>query len=275
MSMLLGLIAFIDAQGGWWDGAEITNSQLLGLEVRWWARIGKALQLLAGLVIIIEIIGLEGLRRFMTKVGAYDLHEARRRIQNEHTKHIERMKLIKEIKVVEEFHPRLPVMPPLYPSIGMVKALEYVEQQRFYRETEEELEQKIRALDPERRAAFASAKLIWRLGMIVLSLLYILVIWGIIVYIESPGYSGLGIILSVVGVMITAIIIIATTMAALWVSHLIAMVVLSARNSYALILTFFAFIIVKSIGLENPGNGAKKASLLLFIIGSGLDILGS
>ena len=46
MSMLLGLIAFIDAQGGWWDGAEITNSQLLGLEVRWWARIGKVLQLL-------------------------------------------------------------------------------------------------------------------------------------------------------------------------------------------------------------------------------------
>jgi len=272
---MLGLIALIDAQGGWWDGAEITNSQLLGLEIRWWARIGKALQLLAGLVIIIEIIGLEGLQRFMARVGAYDLHEARRRIQNERTKHIERMILIEEIGVVEKLRPPLPVMPPLYPSIGMAKALRYDEQQRFYRNAEEKLEQEIRALDPEGRAAFASARLIWRIGMMVIALPHILVIWGISVYIESRGYSGLGIIPSAVGVIIAVLIIIATTTAALWVSHLIARVVLSARNSYALILTFLAFIIVKTIGLENPGNGAKKASLLLFIVGSSLDILGS
>jgi hypothetical protein len=48
----------------WAQGELDPHALLWGLQLFWWGRIGKALQLIAGAMIVIEIVGPERLRRF-------------------------------------------------------------------------------------------------------------------------------------------------------------------------------------------------------------------
>jgi hypothetical protein len=48
----------------WLSGESVTDSELWGVSMLWWGRIGKLLQLFAALTIVVEIVGPERLRRF-------------------------------------------------------------------------------------------------------------------------------------------------------------------------------------------------------------------
>ncbi|MEU8356490.1 hypothetical protein AB0C27_10820 [Nonomuraea sp. NPDC048882] len=53
-----------DLWSQWWSGSSLTGSQLWGLQLTYWARIGKLLQFMAGLTVILDLIGPEPLRAF-------------------------------------------------------------------------------------------------------------------------------------------------------------------------------------------------------------------
>lgn len=57
-------ITLFEAWSLWWDGQLDSQRTLWGVELFWWARFGKALQLLAGATIIVEIVGAPALRSF-------------------------------------------------------------------------------------------------------------------------------------------------------------------------------------------------------------------
>lgn len=59
MHMTLG-----EAWSAWFAGDINKASVLWGVELFWWGRIGKALQLVGGLTIVAEIIGADALRKF-------------------------------------------------------------------------------------------------------------------------------------------------------------------------------------------------------------------
>lgn len=46
----------------WWQGRPITDLRVGGLPIRWWGRIGKYLQFLAGLTIVLDLVGAARLR---------------------------------------------------------------------------------------------------------------------------------------------------------------------------------------------------------------------
>lgn len=48
----------------WWDGGETGALPLGWLSVLWWGRVGKLLQFIAGLVVVLDLIGPEALRAF-------------------------------------------------------------------------------------------------------------------------------------------------------------------------------------------------------------------
>lgn len=56
-------VTYWDAWALWWAGdPELPRYLLGGLEIYWWARVGKAAGLIAAVVLVVEIIGLERLR---------------------------------------------------------------------------------------------------------------------------------------------------------------------------------------------------------------------
>ena len=55
-------VGYFEAWNLWWNSAEIKNHYLYGLEILWWGRIGKVVQLLSAVSILAEIIGHEKLR---------------------------------------------------------------------------------------------------------------------------------------------------------------------------------------------------------------------
>ncbi|WP_146103761.1 hypothetical protein [Nonomuraea solani] len=58
-------ISLFDAWSAWADGVDIRQRVLWGLEIYWWARWGKVAALLAGLVLIIDIIGPERIEAYL------------------------------------------------------------------------------------------------------------------------------------------------------------------------------------------------------------------
>lgn len=56
----------------WFDGKEIEPAvNILGLELFWWERIGKILQLVAGCFVIIDIIGDEAIKGFSARLSIF------------------------------------------------------------------------------------------------------------------------------------------------------------------------------------------------------------
>ena len=59
--------AFIDAWSIWLTGSEVDKDLLIcGMSLRWWGRIGKALQLVGAFTLMLELIGLRRLAAFDT-----------------------------------------------------------------------------------------------------------------------------------------------------------------------------------------------------------------
>jgi hypothetical protein len=50
----------------WLAGHDITHLRLLGIEVLWWGRIGKALEFLGGLTVVIDLLGRARMTAFHT-----------------------------------------------------------------------------------------------------------------------------------------------------------------------------------------------------------------
>lgn len=57
-------IGLIDAWKLWATGVSVADYELWGLQILWWGRIGKFVQLIAAITIIAEIIGAKNLREF-------------------------------------------------------------------------------------------------------------------------------------------------------------------------------------------------------------------
>ena len=57
-------ISYFDAWSAWADGVDIRQRVLWGLEIYWWARASKIAILVAGLIIVLEIIGPERLQAY-------------------------------------------------------------------------------------------------------------------------------------------------------------------------------------------------------------------
>jgi hypothetical protein len=54
----------LEAWSAWSSGGNISQQILWGISIQWWGRVGKFMQLLAGLTIVAEIVGSERLRHF-------------------------------------------------------------------------------------------------------------------------------------------------------------------------------------------------------------------
>ncbi|WP_166664541.1 hypothetical protein [Actinophytocola oryzae] len=52
-------LSYIEAWRTWWTGANVNKFELWGLPVPVWARVGKVLQFMAGLAIVLDLIGPE------------------------------------------------------------------------------------------------------------------------------------------------------------------------------------------------------------------------
>jgi len=63
----------------WWHGPLAADGQLLGLSILAWGRVGKVFQFVAGLVVILDLIGPDALRAYGRR-GRQRLKTARRRI---------------------------------------------------------------------------------------------------------------------------------------------------------------------------------------------------
>jgi hypothetical protein len=48
----------------WLAGHDITHLRVFGIEIRWWGRIGKALEFLGGLTVVIDLLGRERMEMF-------------------------------------------------------------------------------------------------------------------------------------------------------------------------------------------------------------------
>lgn len=53
-----------DAWRLWWEGHSVLDLELWGLEITWWGRIGKVLQFVGALTVVLDIIGPERLLAF-------------------------------------------------------------------------------------------------------------------------------------------------------------------------------------------------------------------
>lgn len=58
-------VGYLDAWARWFDGdVTLRDAELWGLAVLWWGRIGKFAAFLAGMILIMDIVGPERLRQF-------------------------------------------------------------------------------------------------------------------------------------------------------------------------------------------------------------------
>ena len=60
----MGEVSYIDVWRIWFAGKETSTYVLWGIELLWWGRVGKIVQLIAALTVIAEIIGPDKLRSF-------------------------------------------------------------------------------------------------------------------------------------------------------------------------------------------------------------------
>src|SRR5262249_25606678 len=57
-------VSLWEAWSIWLSGSSVSDQILWGMRILWWGRLGKALGLLAGLTVLLEVIGPERLRQF-------------------------------------------------------------------------------------------------------------------------------------------------------------------------------------------------------------------
>ena len=57
-------INYLEAWQLWFSGQQTNGFLLWGLQILWWGRIGKVIQLVSALAILVEIIGVERVRTF-------------------------------------------------------------------------------------------------------------------------------------------------------------------------------------------------------------------
>ncbi|MGA5758215.1 hypothetical protein [Nonomuraea bangladeshensis] len=58
-------ISYLDAWSAWADGVDIRNRVLWGLEIYWWARWAKVGAFIAGLTLLLDIVGPERIERYL------------------------------------------------------------------------------------------------------------------------------------------------------------------------------------------------------------------
>ncbi|MFI0470303.1 hypothetical protein ACH347_40090 [Saccharopolyspora sp. 5N102] len=56
-------VGFWEAVGLWWAGGKFEEITMYGLEMKWWARIGKYLQFLGGAAVVLDLVGPARLRQ--------------------------------------------------------------------------------------------------------------------------------------------------------------------------------------------------------------------
>lgn len=66
-------IDYFDAWHQWFDGKEVKLFDMWGMSILWWARLGKVLQFMAGLTVILDLIGAGRLRTIGTRLGGLGL----------------------------------------------------------------------------------------------------------------------------------------------------------------------------------------------------------
>ncbi len=57
-------ISYLEAWQLWFSGQQTNGFLLWGVQILWWGRIGKVIQLISALAILVEIIGVERVRHF-------------------------------------------------------------------------------------------------------------------------------------------------------------------------------------------------------------------
>ncbi|WP_096595782.1 hypothetical protein [Calothrix sp. NIES-2098] len=57
-------ISYLEAWQLWFSGQQTSSYLLWGMQILWWGRIGKVIQLISALTILAEIIGAERIRKF-------------------------------------------------------------------------------------------------------------------------------------------------------------------------------------------------------------------
>ncbi|WP_093274283.1 hypothetical protein [Saccharopolyspora shandongensis] len=61
-------LGFWEAVGQWWSGKKLEDFTMYGWRMLYWARFGKYLQFVGGLVVVLDLIGPERMRRISTRI---------------------------------------------------------------------------------------------------------------------------------------------------------------------------------------------------------------
>jgi hypothetical protein len=72
-------VDFIQAWKIWLSGGRLEQYSLWGLQILWWGRIGKTLEVIAALTIVADIVGPERLRMFGKSLAQSELREIAKR----------------------------------------------------------------------------------------------------------------------------------------------------------------------------------------------------
>ncbi|MFI6484312.1 hypothetical protein ACIBH1_40775 [Nonomuraea sp. NPDC050663] len=70
-------ISYIEAWGLWLDGKSTLGNDLFGVPMIWWGRIGKIAAFVAGMTVVLDIIGPERLRQFGGRHVTFDAETSR------------------------------------------------------------------------------------------------------------------------------------------------------------------------------------------------------
>lgn len=240
----------------WLSGVDLNGYILWGLQIRTWARIGKLLQFLAGLVVVLDLVGPKRLRSFARRIGAHGLHEARRRAAHARERVTRILEISHEIRSQELKIPRR-------------RSFESMTR------TQREAVKSMNALSKENEALIGPVLVFRTIGFLVAcglaaGLLFIIPDWKAIHAADLPDWMRY-VVFAVVMISVKPI----SRASRPALDLLLIKTAVFARNTYALLVYCVSYPIVAILDVSKPGYSLRWLALVLLIVGFHFDLLGS
>ncbi|NUT99867.1 MAG: hypothetical protein HOY78_48445 [Saccharothrix sp.] len=283
-------VDLIDAWTRWLSGQRVDGLLLWGWPVLYWGRLGKLLQFTAGLVVVLDLLGPDRIRRAATALGAFTWTQARERVRDHNSAYRRQRRLIAarnaadratvrrvEAEVVakqEREQERLgeylggDPAPPSYQFSHAPRPLDP--------EKERARLQRLARLRAEEHAVHAAADgrgSGLRKWMIAPALvLTFLPLWPI------ADSGGAGVWLLGLWMLLAPVLwqFVGPPVLAAVLRHVIALVVLAARTAYGLVVAALGAALATAFGRgERADVRIRLACFLLFVVGFQFDLLAS
>lgn len=274
-------VDYFDAWARWFDGNEVKNLTMGGIQILWWARIGKLMQFAAGLVIVLDLIGPERLAAAARKLGGYEWGVAKAKIGGLRRRY--RIRLLTMRVISQEWAAKKTWQESLRPNYPRTSRLGRM-YRRPNRTTAEKRLEEARATTQRIKAlvgnGFEPVRKVYQRAVVIVAftlltpwvLLYALT-WDRMMADLTTGIATFFIVAFVL--VLYGVLVSETGTPALWLASIIPTVVLGLRNGYALTIFGIARVLTGVIGKRRPGHPLRWFATVLFVCGFHFDLLGS